>query len=166
MSDTPTTWPDSSRPGVPANHKLDGPHWIDAGCGPEFAQWFAYSDKWHFYRRAVLYTPMTISNWRYLGPALTPAEVAAAVAAAFDDGARAMREAAARDVECGCANRDAVVSARSNAERSRLCGRAPCDALLGMDIRMLPLPAMDEKPGKADFGAKPKPSHGWGVNVV
>lgn len=145
MSDT-ATWPDPSRPGVPLHPERTGAHWIDAGRGPECAHWIFDCNKWRAIGSSFSFLPNIVRHWCYLGPALTPAEHAAAIAAAFDDGARAMREAAARDVGCGCDNRDAVVSARSNAERSRLCGRAPCAALLAMDIRMLPLPAMEKEP--------------------
>ena len=142
MSDT-AAWPDPSRPGVPLNPERDGWHFLIDPFGDLFVrEWSAGAECWY-----EDYSPnKRPTKWRYLGPALARAEVAAAVAAAFDDGARAMREAAARDVGCGCDNRDAVVSARSNAERSRLCGRAPCAALSAMDIRMLPLPAMGEEP--------------------
>ena len=142
MSDT-AAWPDPSRPGVPLNPERDGWHFLIDPFGDLFVrEWSAGAECWY-----EDYSPnKRPTKWRYLGPALARAEVAAAVAAAFDDGARAMREAAARDVGCGCDNRDAVVSARSNAERSRLCGRAPCAALTAMDIRMLPLPAMEKEP--------------------
>jgi hypothetical protein len=153
MSDTLATWPDPSRPGVPLHPERDGWHWFETDEGDFIPyEWRTNGEcergRWPPGWIFDAYAELDPKELRYLGPALTPAEYIAAVAAAFDNGARAMREVAARDVGCGCDNRDAVVSARSNAERSRLCGRAPCAALLAMDVRMLPLPAMEEKPGE------------------
>jgi hypothetical protein len=147
MSDA--SWPDPERPGWPPAGAAHGSaHVLRTEYGnKEIFLWDYYPKWWVGIGRNCSPDQADENGFEYLGPALTPAEVAAAVAAAFDDGAQAMREIAARAAECDCANRNQVVFARSNAERSQLCGRAPFAALLGMDIRMLPLPAMEKEPG-------------------
>lgn len=46
-------------------------------------------------------------------------------------------EEAAQEVECGCPEREAVLSATNKANRWRACGRDPCGAEVGLDIRAL-----------------------------
>lgn len=91
----PQPWPDMTKPGVPLNPERDGWHWLETAEGHllpynwcpagecERGRWPA---RWLFDIEAEI-DPRTC---RYLGPCLTPAEVAAQVAAA----AQAMREAA------------------------------------------------------------------------
>jgi hypothetical protein len=86
MTDAPNGWPDPARPGVPLHPERDGAHWIvrDGRIVP--ARWTAGNEAW---RPADKCTPFagysahgpTVARWRYLGPCLTPAEVAAALAA-------------------------------------------------------------------------------------
>lgn len=80
-------WPFADRPGVPLNPERDGYHWLAATDGDQLTGhmavmfWFAGTG---FY--AIEAVPVTqrsiVSGWRYLGPCLTPAEVAAERAAA------------------------------------------------------------------------------------
>jgi hypothetical protein len=100
MNDSPNGWPDPSKPGAPLHPERDGAHWIvrDGRIVP--ARWTAGNEAW---RPADKCTPFagysahgpTVARWRYLGPCLTPAEVAAALAAQ----AMAMRLRAAEHVE-------------------------------------------------------------------
>lgn len=92
-------WPDLARPGVPLNPEQNGWHWLadrygnlsawrwsdDAG-GPGDFQWET-DDDGDPERMARQFT--------YAGVCLTPAEVAARVAAAEEAGGRAMRETSA-----------------------------------------------------------------------
>lgn len=101
MSPDQNGWPDPSRPGVPLNPERDGYHWLAATDGDQITGhtavmfWFAGMG---FY--AIEAVPVTqrsiVSGWRYLGPCLTPTEVAALVEQARREGAEAMREAAAK----------------------------------------------------------------------
>jgi hypothetical protein len=94
MTNANNGWPGA--PGVPLNPERDGAHWIVRGGRIVPALWTAATEAW---RPADKCTPFagysargpTVERWRYLGPCLTPAEVAARVAAAKSDG---MREAA------------------------------------------------------------------------
>lgn len=88
----PNGWPDPSRPGVPMNPEQDGWHWLHH---PEdlrrFVQpWNAELGGWP---SGALYSPQGVVElgFCYLGPCLTPAEVAALVAEAR---AKALEEAA------------------------------------------------------------------------
>ncbi len=47
-----------------------------------------------------------------------------------------LREAAA-EVDCGCSARDAVLAAKTKADRWRACGEANCGALMARDILSL-----------------------------
>lgn len=76
-------WPE--RPGVPLNPERDGWHWVQAPhAKPEIVLWLSRTERWlgHGYK----VRPPTLINrgYRYLGPCLTPAEVAAQVAAAVE----------------------------------------------------------------------------------
>jgi hypothetical protein len=73
-------WPDASKPGVPANPERDGPHWFRWHDGQlVIKHWKAQDDidcgHWLF--------SGGMASAIYIGPALTPAEHAAAVAAAI-----------------------------------------------------------------------------------
>ncbi len=76
-------WPDPQRPGVPLNPERDGWHWLAWDpAWPEPAYWdgeWSQSDT----------SNLSVRTARYIGPLLTPTEVAAREAAA----AEAMREA-------------------------------------------------------------------------
>lgn len=77
-------WPDPERLGVPANPERDGWHWLQHTADPRVlpVAWSAGSETW--WGGGGMQTPLGIVRlrWRYLGPALQPAEVAAAVAQA------------------------------------------------------------------------------------
>jgi hypothetical protein len=47
----------------------------------------------------------------------------------------AVREDIARELDCGCECRDAVLAATTKTDRWRACGRDPCSALDARDIR-------------------------------
>lgn len=86
----PGGWPDAARPGVPQNSERDGWHWLHH---PEDLRhvptpWDAAHAAWC---SGGMHSPQGVVDlgYRYLGPCLTPAEVAAREAAA----ALAMREA-------------------------------------------------------------------------
>jgi hypothetical protein len=91
MSD-PNGWPFADRPGVPMNPERDGWHWLLAnstkGIVPEAACWRAprsrYPGMWFFQgnENYLVAEQMTQAHgWRgYLGPCLTPVEVAALAA--------------------------------------------------------------------------------------
>jgi hypothetical protein len=88
MTDASNGWPDPSKPGVPLNPERDGWHWVETSLGPGPPKtvprpWKAGAGGGWDMTRA-----WAIRWYRYLGPCLTPAEVAAREAAA----AQAMRE--------------------------------------------------------------------------
>ncbi len=58
----------------------------------------------------------------------------------YREGAEAMREAAAREADCGCACRAAVLAATTSIARTYACGREPCGAVEAAVIRALPIP--------------------------
>ena len=94
-----TGWPDPARPGVPLNPERDGWHWF-AGNPPYPLRWSLEYQGWAvgggwIERNAAMMNA-------YLGPCLTPAEVAAQVHAARRLCADAMREAAARAARHAC----------------------------------------------------------------
>lgn len=80
MSD-PNGWPDPSRPGVPINSEVDGWHWCSDTELPLAARlWDAKKQRWNL-GNGIFYTVELMESWgwvwEYLGPCLTPAEVAA-----------------------------------------------------------------------------------------
>ncbi len=91
MTDDPHGWPDPARPGVPMNPERDGWHWVQwPNGGRPQCEWWRDNDMgggkgWAEWRNGYI-----AAQYRYLGPCLTPAEVAAREAAA----AEAMREEA------------------------------------------------------------------------
>lgn len=92
-----TGWPDASKPGVPLNPEQDGWHWLTGATGtPAALEWRPSVLKpqtrgWYLHREqyGVIYAEEMAHAWRYLGPCLTPTEVAAQIAAARADGMRA-----------------------------------------------------------------------------
>jgi hypothetical protein len=60
--------------------------------------------------------------------------------AAWKAGAEAMREAAAKDADCGCHCRPAVLGATTRMERRAACAQSECLAVAAASIRALPIP--------------------------
>ena len=131
-ADTAPAWPDPARHGVPTLPEVDAFHWLlkrngawpeawlwqsDAdGCGTEYSGAWAESDSDG--------QPDTMARWySYLGPCLTPAEVAAREAAAWAAGAAAMRE---------------IAGAFADGAMPTLV----TSAIVGNSLRALPLPPM------------------------
>lgn len=84
MASDPNGWPDASKPGYPANPERDGWHWLMIGHGiahPFPMLWCASGDMWEAGDDGYVDAADISTRWRYLGPCLTPAEVAAAVQA-------------------------------------------------------------------------------------
>jgi hypothetical protein len=87
-----TNWPDEARPGVPLNPEEDGWHWLQRSDGfaapyvwktakdPRNGSWHVPPD-WE-----VMPEDRAIISQRYLGPCLTPSEVAAREQAAYRQG--------------------------------------------------------------------------------
>ena len=67
--------------GRPENPERDGWHWIMTTGGKTHAC-FWYANLWTTPVGDGALSPEDVSNWRYLGPVLTPAEIAAQVEAA------------------------------------------------------------------------------------
>jgi len=85
----PNGWPDPEHPGVPENPERDGWHWgVYLGVAPEPFWWDADKQRWADTNGM---SGLNARRMRYLGPCLTPAEVAALAA----ENAR-MREALAK----------------------------------------------------------------------
>jgi hypothetical protein len=79
------SWPDNTRPGVPQNPERTGPHWIEDRALNHVAcvVWCHVMEQYHDMAQTM--TPKGAAKfWTYLGPCMTPDEVAAAVAAARD----------------------------------------------------------------------------------
>jgi hypothetical protein len=104
-------WPDASTPGVPLNPERDGTHVLDAGpdrTGKRrriVALWAC--GRWHplgadYY---VLARDAANSDWQYVGPCHTPAEVAALVEAAR----REERDGLQASLDTIAAQRDAAL---------------------------------------------------------
>lgn len=133
----PNGWPFPDRLGVPLNPERNGWHWLQhpEDLRPMVTGWDAELQGWP---SGALYSPQGVVDlgFRYLGPALLPAEVAAREAAA----AEAMREAAA-----DCARR---LLLPDDCGPDEAHGRfqqaiATCEA-----IRALPLPDPDARARK------------------
>jgi hypothetical protein len=93
MTADPNGWPDASKPGVPLNPERDGWHWLlwKGGAQPVPLRWnTGLGGGWSSYS-----TDGTAARYLYLGPCLTPAEVAAREQAA----AVAMRGVCANELE-------------------------------------------------------------------
>lgn len=94
MTDTnPNGWPDAARPGVPQNPERDGRHWLGDDRNPQPVLWLAEFASW---ADGTMYSPQSVVDlgFGYLGPCLTPSEVAALVEAARRDEREACAEAA------------------------------------------------------------------------
>jgi hypothetical protein len=78
---TDASWPDPERPGVPLHPEQTRRHWLaylDPEMPPQDFLWDHMNRTWGEKRLA----PSVVAGaWHYLGPCLTPAEVAAKVAA-------------------------------------------------------------------------------------
>jgi hypothetical protein len=97
MSD-PNGWPDPQRPGVPLNPERDGYHWlsVDASGEPCPFEWRATKQQWCDGSNSNEWTcpHHMLPIWEiYLGPCLTPAEVAARVAEARRETLREAQDA-------------------------------------------------------------------------
>ena len=110
MSD-PNGWPDPARPGVPLNPEQDGAHVLlwrkDA---PQQAWWRSGKQEWRWPGGDKCGDYTAGINAAYLGPCLTPQEVAAREAAAEARGREAGLREAAAEVDCGCAARQDVLA--------------------------------------------------------
>lgn len=134
--------------GRPANPEKDGWHWLLGNTvkkpTPEAACWQAprarYPGFWFFQGVEEPYRAERMgpsSGWLgYLGPCLTPAEITACEQAAWLAGAEAMREAAARDIDCACPSRAAILrDGHKSCPHSVNCAARNAEA-----IRAIPLP--------------------------
>jgi hypothetical protein len=92
MTDTtPGGWPDAARPGYPKDPEQIRYHWVRlSGGGIHSAYWDCY--EWNL-GRDYLRPCEAAHEWHYLGPCLTPTEVAALVDLAIRSGRLAEREA-------------------------------------------------------------------------
>lgn len=87
MSSDNNGWPDPERPGVPANPERTGPHFIEDLALSHVAcvVWCHVMEQYHDMAQTM--TPKGAAKfWRYLGPCLLPAEVAALRAMAEEAG--------------------------------------------------------------------------------
>ena len=80
MTENNNGWPD--RPGVPLNPERDGWHWVEdtvdgVGTGHIEAVYYAVWDVPIWYRSGKGSPITKPKEWRYLGPCLTPEEIAA-----------------------------------------------------------------------------------------
>lgn len=136
MSD-PNGWPDASKPGVPKNPERSCTHRLAFPSGEHDWLWRAGLRPFWVTHTGRLVEPAELPSFRarYLGSCLTPAEVAALVAAARREGAEAMRDACART----------AVSAPTNEPM----GGPRTDLRSGIyaAIRALPLPDADDHLG-------------------
>ena len=75
-----TTWPNAARPGEPADTARPW-HWLarldDGGQAPLPLGWNAAARQWLSWDGSALAPEEAARRFRYLGPALTPAEVEA-----------------------------------------------------------------------------------------
>ena len=83
--ETMTVWPDAARPGEPADPTRPW-HWLarldDGGQAPVPLGWNPAARQWLSWDGSALAPAEAARRFRYLGPALTPAEVAAEAASA------------------------------------------------------------------------------------
>jgi hypothetical protein len=77
-------WPEASKPGVPLNPDRSGWHWLSRPGQRSVVRWSSTYQEWWFMGHQ--HPPSAIASpdrgWTYLGPCMTPAEVAAQIAAA------------------------------------------------------------------------------------
>ena len=117
--------------GRPENPEQDGWHWLRTGDSLVTCEWSA--------ARGWRDETWIVRAWElpYAGPCLTPAEVEAEKAATRREGI----EAAAKEVDCGCDIRDAVLArleAQGQKRASWLCQHGDvCCALQAAEIRTL-----------------------------
>ena len=128
--------------GRPENPERDGWHWVKALSSKEtialfwthvVAEW-EYGDDW-------LSSQQASRRYRYLGPCLTPAELAAREADAYQRGQEAMREAAV-----SAAITHTATSGQRNAKdvwRASI-GSECADAIRAMPIIQMPQEARDD----------------------
>lgn len=101
----PHGWPDPARPGYPANPERSGWHWLKhpEDLRPFPSAWNAELAGWP---SGALHSPQGLVDlgFAYLGPCLTPAEAAEALAQALREGMEAAARvvSAAHDVEGAC----------------------------------------------------------------
>ncbi len=116
MASDPHGWPDPARPGYPANPERSGWHWLKhpEDLRPFPSAWNAELAGWP---SGALHSPQGLVDlgFAYLGPCLTPAEVAAAV--------QAERDEIARDFD------DARVMVAGTEVARSIRARGPADAL-------------------------------------
>ena len=100
MADTqnPGGWPDAARPGVPEKPERDGWHWLETGRGKALACYW-HEQHWTTPVGDFALRPELVLDWRYLGPCLTPAEVAAREAAARREGIEACLAEARAEIQ-------------------------------------------------------------------
>ncbi len=98
-NDTAPAWPDPARPGVPLNPERGGWHWVvaaDPAVSTQSAPWWWVATRQHWLPPCDVNSASPLiparARWRYLGPCLTPSEVAAHTAATW----LAAREACAK----------------------------------------------------------------------
>jgi hypothetical protein len=141
MTDALNFWPDPACPGVPLNPERDGWHWLDNNSPQKLAAyWRAAHHEWMTVKHENNVSPHYAAKyrWRYLGPCLTPAEVAAALAAQ----AMAMRDACAAIVDAHAA------AAKRCSEEGDVIYRIRAEFLANSyaitqaadDVRVTPLP--------------------------
>ncbi len=144
-NDTAPAWPDMTRPGVPLNPERDGWHWLQGTAEtPAALEWrFSAVGRpergWYLHRaqHGVIYA-QEMTLWRYLGPCLTPSEVAAHTAAAW----LAAREACAVwHEEEEAAARSKIVGETSRIIRASLTTDAVMHKWYATQLRALTPPA-------------------------
>jgi hypothetical protein len=82
-------WPNPDKPGYPVDPETEGWHWLaNAKDMPWPWFWFAEDCQWE--TGEFVMTPEVLARYKYLGPALTPAEVADVVDAIGEAAAEAM----------------------------------------------------------------------------
>lgn len=110
-----TGWPDAERPGVPINPEQDGWHFLHhpEDLRPVPTPWDSEHAAWC---SSGMHSPQGVMDlgYNYLGPCLTPAEVAALVEEARREGAAEEREA------CAAWHEDAARHAEKN-KQPALC---------------------------------------------
>jgi hypothetical protein len=95
-------WPDASKPGYPLNPDRDGWHWVDRPMhGVLPMQWLEIAGGgWVGKHTCLTALEATKAGWRYVGPCLTPAEVAARIEAAYREGYEDGYDAGENDATC------------------------------------------------------------------
>jgi hypothetical protein len=82
-------WPNPDKLGHPVDPETDGWHWLENAKGVPWPWiWCAKDHEWE--NGEFVMTPEVLARYKYLGPALTPAEVAEVVDAIGEAAAEAM----------------------------------------------------------------------------